>query len=212
MVDLGSGFSYSNGGIFPGGVGIVNTYNYCDGTPLSGPSGLSSYCAISVTFTPTASNSISASSLTVNLTGATTPSVSLPLIATSTARAFLTVNENTGYFSCENNCSPYYVGSIANSTTLGPLTLYVTNAGEFPATLSDGGISNSPIFQYAGAGIFPGGGTCSTGLILTPGNSCTITLNFTPATAAFYNGTISVNGTDFMGMVSGSRNLSGQGI
>jgi hypothetical protein len=88
------------------------------------------------------------------------------------------------------NQNPLAFGSVNVGSNLDK-TLTVSNSGNADLTLGTINIS--------GSGFSGNGGTCSNGKVLTssaPGNSCTVIVKFTPATAGAFSGTLSVTSDD----------------
>ena len=77
-------------------------------------------------------------------------------------------------------------GSIINNT------ITVQNYSDTDIEILNGTISGAEI-DFDGATAFPGtGGTCSPNLILTPNQSCTIDVEFTPTSVNYYSGSLSI--------------------
>ena len=179
-------FSWASGGAYPGGADP----GFCSDVLAPGDS-----CTIAIAFSAASSG---AGRITVDVTGDSyTPSTSCDLRGASTSRAFLTVSEMPGLFSCTDaNCSAAQIGAPPGATAT--LDLFVVNRGAITATGIGEGMSPPAPFAWAG-GAFPGGtGTVVLGAPLESypyctdtlgvGETCVVSLAFSPGALGAYEG------------------------
>jgi hypothetical protein len=168
----GAGFSYAGG--YPGGTpgstfdffGTPYTFCPASGAALAG----GATCILKVTYSASGA-ALQAGGFTVNLTGATTPSVGYTLTGTPTNLAIVSLTEcagcGTGPGAPTHDFGP--VASPSTATTF----FYLSNAGASPAVLATAGFTGAAFGFTAGA--FPGG---------TPGSPVAVgpgTFNYCPA-------------------------------
>jgi hypothetical protein len=210
---LAAPFSWTTGG-YPGGTGSTAAL----GTPALPFCGATlaaqSSCVLSVRYSGTVTGT---GSVTLNLTGAVSSSVSRALQGTATRRALLTVSEVPGFFGCpDSQCGPAGFGDVAvagNETR----TFLVSNRGGAATTaLAEGTTLAAPFgFGSMGQGSFPGGtGTdgfdgatydyCSA--VLNPGSQCIVLINFSPVTSGVFTGAVNLQYADAMGAIAPNAN------
>ena len=178
-------FSWAVGNAFPGG----SDSRFCSDVLAPGDS-----CTIAIAFSGAAS---SAGRLTIDVTGdAYTPSTSCDLRGASTSRAFLTVSETPGLFSCTDaDCSAAQIGTAPSTTAT--LNFFVVNRGAVAATGIAEGTPLAAPYAWAN-GSFPGGsGTVMLGApvesypycsdTLDAGATCVVTVAFSPSAFGSYD-------------------------
>ena len=160
-------------GIAASGTGFAATHN-CPASLAAGSS-----CTVSVTFTPTSAASVTGRvAITSNAsgsphgiglsgTGTAAPVASLGWTG-STSLAF---SATVGTPSAEQTLTLLNSGSVAG--TIGTVTVSGTNAADFV-----------------------NGGSCGTGVTLSAGASCTVTVGFDPAAAGARSATLQVTSTN----------------
>lgn len=175
------------GGAYPG------TGGTCGATLAQGVS-----CTIVVTWAPVATG-VQNATVTVNYNdGTQAQAVSRDLTGTASAAATLTISDAT----------TYDFGGVLTVNNVDK-TFTVTNSGAFDAT-SVGATALSAPYSFKG-GNYPGtGGTCST--TLAQGASCTVVVNYAPATRAVHPATLTVNYNNGSGMTSATRGMTGTGL
>ena len=176
------------GGSFPG------TGGTCATSLNAGAS-----CTLVVTFRPSAA---AAASDTIELTynnGNSTVTVTRPISGTGSGQARATLNLSDG--------PTFNFGAVLIGAR-GSKTFTLTNSGSGPAqALTGSALANG--FVYRGEA-FPGGGTCSG--TLNASTSCTIVVEFAPASAGPKTGAVSVNYNDGASAQTVSVNLQGLGV
>ena len=180
---LAAPFSFK-GGVYPGG-------GTCTATISNGAS-----CTIIVTYSPTATGTLS-DTIEINYnTGAGTSQATRGVTGTAVAPALLTISGS----------GTYNYGLIANGATA-EASFTVTNSGSFAASAVDGTGLAAP-FAFKG-GTYPGsGGNCSTTLGVSA--SCTIVVTYSPGSTGTQNDTIEMNYNDGAGLQQATRALTGQ--
>lgn len=88
-----------------------------------------------------------------------------------------------GYEAAEVDVDALDAGSVLLGATA-DRTVTVTNSGENPVTLT--------ALDLSGTGFAPAGGSCVAGVELAVGESCTVTVRFTPTVACAASGTLSI--------------------
>src|SRR5262249_53784700 len=133
---------------YPGGSGpdAHSGLSFCSDSlaPQSG-------CVLSVSYTGTATGS---GLLTVDLTGAYTPTATYALRGTAAERALVTVRSNPSLVWCTDNCDPSYACAVVGFRKT--VNLFVTNRGALAVTSLGEGTRLAAPFDWAG-GAFPGG-------------------------------------------------------
>lgn len=165
-----------------------------------------STCTISITFSGASS---ATGTVTLDFSGDTyQPSASSALHGVGTDRAFLTVSDAPGFFSCTDaDCAPSYVGTYPGGTST--LDLYVLNRGAAPVTSLAADASMSAPFAWAG-GAFPGGtGSVAFGSTTLPyctgtldvGATCVVSIAFSPSALGTYAGAATLAYSDASGVL-----------
>jgi Abnormal spindle-like microcephaly-assoc'd, ASPM-SPD-2-Hydin len=166
--------------------GIGASANFAETNNCSSTLASAANCTISVTFTPTASGSLSGTlSFTDNASGSPQ---TVSLNGTGTLQTSPTVSFSTNTLS---------FGDETVGTTSAPLPVTLTNSGTAPLTIS--GITASANFAE----------TNNCGSTLAAAANCTINVTFTPTTSGALSGTISV--TDNASGSPQTVSLSGTG-
>jgi hypothetical protein len=206
---LAAPFTWTSGA-YPGG----SDPTFCGDSLAPG-----STCTISITYSGASS---ATGNLTLDFTGDSyLPSATCALHGTATNRAFLTVSDNPGFFSCTDaTCSPSYVGTYPGGT--GTLDLFVLNHGGAPVTSLAGGTALTSPFAWAG-GAFPGGsGSIDYGSptqtipycsgTLGVDEQCVVTVAFSPSALGTYSGDADLAYADASGAVlpNAMRSISGK--
>jgi hypothetical protein len=213
---LAAPFTYSSGS-FPGGTGTANASGqslaFCSATLAAGAD-----CAVSIQYSGVATGQ---SVLTLNLTGASSPTVTMMVTGSQTNRALVTVNENEGFFGCIN-CGPYDFG-LVTSPNYSSRDFFVSNRGALATTALDVGMALATPFSFGpmGTGAYPGGtgikiingvGYAYCGAVLPAGAQCLVTVNLAPAAGASrYDSAINLSYSDSMGPSAQNaiRNVTG---
>jgi alpha-tubulin suppressor-like RCC1 family protein len=168
--------------------GLSTPFSFNGGT--CGSTISSGTCTVIANFSPTAGGTVN-QTLTLNYNnGASATTATRPVKGTGAAPAVLTISG-----------SPTYdYGTQANGSSH-DATLTVTNSGTITATTVAASGLSTP-FSFTGGG-YPGtGGTCGTSI---PAGTCTIVVNFTPASTGNYSNTLQM--TYFDGTTSQQTNL-----
>lgn len=182
---LGAPFTFK-GGSFPGIGGNC-------GTTLNA----STSCTIAVTFNPSTTGSFSDTLRLAYYDGAQNQNVTRPIQGQGATAASITIS----------GASPYSFGTVANGASI-DATLTLTNGGGVAAT-SLGGSGLSAPYTFKG-GAFPGGGTCGT--TLAAAATCTVVINYNPATVATHNGTMQIDYANGLTTTSSTRGVTGQAV
>ena len=156
-------------------------------------------CSVVIRFAPTSTGSPSSNATLSYNNGASTVTATRTFTGVGATAAVLTVSD-AGY-----TFGDVAVGATANKT------FTVTNSGGVPAT-SINAPSIGSEYDYLG-GVYPGtGGTCSTTLADTSGNTCTIVVRFSPGSVGNNKaGTISLGYTDGLNSQTATRAILGNG-
>jgi cytochrome c553 len=155
---------------------IVSSTNACatSGVTLS-PGGS---CTVAVVFSPTA-----AGSATGTLSFATTSNQTVDVALRGQA------NAATPRLAWQGNTTSLAFSSTVAGMTSATQTLMLTNPGSVAATLSGVSLSGADAASFAVAS----SSTCRAGLSLAAGNSCSVVLSFSPASAGAKTATLRVD-------------------
>lgn len=175
------------GGTYPGTGGTC-------GTTLA----VGATCTVIVTWSPTVTG-VQNGTLTINYNDGVAPTtVNRDVVGTGTANAILAVSDGP----------TYNFGGILTVNTVEKI-FTISNSGSFEATSVAGGALSAP-YSYKG-GTFPGtGGDCGT--TIAAGASCTVVVNYAPATRAAHPATLTINYNNGAGMTSATRPMTGTGL
>ncbi|MBS1152061.1 MAG: hypothetical protein H6Q89_3759, partial [Myxococcaceae bacterium] len=213
-------FFFSSGS-YPGGTGTTNvfgqTVSFCGSALAPGAS-----CALSVRFSGATSGS---STLTLNLTGAFSPTASQTVLGTATTRALLRISDGEGLFGCtDTTCgnNPAQLGPVTSPATI-VREFLVTNYGAQPTFNILGGNPFGPYFGFAGSGSFPGGTGAKQfnggatypycGVVIAPGASCLVSVDFHPPTGpGTYNSNLNLQYFDGSGQIIPNANRMLRGL
>jgi hypothetical protein len=216
---LNAPFSYSSGS-YPGGTGTVDVFgqslNFCSSSLAAGAS-----CAVSIRYSAASTGN---STLTINLTGAASPTVTQGVTGATTTRALVTVSEGDGFFGCmDNTCGgPYDFGTITNPN-YSSRDFIVSNRGALATVSLAVGTALATPFSFGpmGAGTYPGGTGSRMvngitydycGAVLASGAQCVVTVNFSPpAGAGDYASALNLAYSDSMGSIAQNANRSLKG-
>jgi len=209
------------GGVYPGGVDTASMYGqvwpFC-GASLAGHSS----CFVSVRYLGTVTGT---GTLTLGLGGATAPSASEPLKGTATARALLTVGDQSDWFPCTDTSCGGSPASFATpvDTSSPSRTFVVANRGALQASLGEVGLGE-PFFFGTGTPLaFPGGSGSAIasdgvtwplcGATLAAGTRCAVVVYLHPTAVGPAAGSLSIPYSDTIGSVTPAavRTLSGTG-
>jgi hypothetical protein len=204
----GTSFAYQ-GGSYPGGTGSLyyngTSYPFCGPAPFTLAAGAT--CVVQVLYTAPATAGVQSGTLTVTTGGATTASVSMPMTASSTTLAVVSISNcvdcgggGGGGGTPTQDFGFVPVGSTSN------VYFVVSNSGTSAATLTAGTFTGGPAFFYNG-GSYPGGAAgsalqfngktfdfCPTsGGSLPAGGQCILEVGYTASGSTTQTGSFSLD-------------------